>query len=125
MRSSLARALGRLWLLLVLLAPPAAGAAAEELQFKLVLHEGALQDESQKTLRVVEGDHLTLEFLSDRPATLHLHAYDLELELRAGEVGTMAFVAAIAGRFPLEAHQDQQGHGHGHGPLLYLEVYPD
>ncbi|MGE0484563.1 MAG: hypothetical protein AB7Q81_10520 [Gammaproteobacteria bacterium] len=76
------------------------------------------------TIRVTEGDTVSLHVAADAPAELHLHGYDIEAGVAPGDPVTLQFTADIGGRFPLERHVDDGG-GHGHGALLYLEVYPD
>jgi hypothetical protein len=49
---------------------------------------------------------------------LHLHGYDILALAKPGRITHMTFVAKIAGRFPISAHE------FGHGALVYLEVYP-
>jgi hypothetical protein len=78
---------------------------------------------SPHTLRVTEGDTVSLHVTADAPAALHLHGYDIETHVAPDDPVTLQFVADIGGRFPLERHVD--GGGHGHGALFYLEVYPD
>lgn len=73
------------------------------------------------TLRVPQGDTLLLELRSDAPLELHLHGYDLMLQLKPGMPGRLQLRAQTLGRFPLAAH----GKGHHHAPaLLYVEVTP-
>ena len=108
--------------LALLLLLPAGSATAEERRLAVEISDGTV-DAASSTLRIEEGDRLTLEFRSDADATLHLHGYDLELELRAGETAAMVVEATLTGRFPLERH-DPHG-GSAHGVLLYLEVHPD
>ena len=109
-----------LLLALVTLALPVPGNASER-RFSLLIHDGALEG-AEETIRVEQGDAVTLEFTSDQPIELHLHGYDLTLDLQAGEPALLQFTASFSGRFPVEAHASEGGHHHG--PLLYLEVYP-
>ncbi|SFF44942.1 hypothetical protein SAMN04488120_104203 [Fontimonas thermophila] len=69
-------------------------------------------------LRVRKGEAVVITVSSDRADELHLHGYDLTLDLRPGETGTLAFTAAHAGRFEIELHR-------GHVALAVLEVIPD
>jgi hypothetical protein len=78
------------------------------------------------TLRVTQGEQVELALSSDQPAELHLHGYDLTAQLEPGVPATIAFVAKIAGRFPVEAHRmgpTTKGARHA-GTLFYVEVYP-
>lgn len=100
--------------------------AQESRRFDLAIKAGAVAPEF-RTLRVKQGDTIELRWTSERPVRLHLHGYDLELEVKPGEAGVMAFKAAIAGRFGLSTVREDGGTGrsHQHGVrVLYLEVYP-
>ncbi len=68
-------------------------------------------------LQVQVGDEVELSITTADDDELHLHGYDLALPLRAGETGTLRFVAEHAGRFELELH-------HAHAELGVLEVSP-
>ncbi len=92
--------------------------SAETVSFDLVIQDHQLSG-AENTVRLHQGDKVELRWLSDAPAAVHLHGYDIELHLHAGEMAVMAFEAEATGRFPVELHG-----GHGHGALLYVEVYP-
>lgn len=96
----------------------AGGALAEPRLFALVLKDGRLP-ESQRLLRVQQGDEVTLKWTTDRPLTLHLHGYDLETTLRPEAPVEMRFTARATGRFPLEIHGPGTERTVGH-----LEVHP-
>ncbi|MGQ0577838.1 MAG: hypothetical protein ACT4PQ_02880 [Betaproteobacteria bacterium] len=94
--------------------------------YELRIEKGKLAS-SAKSLRAVEGEQLALRWVSDEPATVHLHGYDVELKLVPGVPGTMTLQAYATGRFPITLH----GGGHAGQPgtrkertLLYLEVHP-
>lgn len=76
-------------------------------------------------IRVTQGDDVELVWTSDETVELHLHGYDVALELTADAPGIMSFNARATGRFPVTSHGFGGEHGHGHSTLLYLEVYPD
>jgi hypothetical protein len=81
--------------------------------------------ESQRRIRVSEGDVVHLRFTVDRPMTLHLHGYDIEQRVEPGSVGTLNFEARATGRFALHAHDAGGGRAtHEEAPTLYVEVYP-
>lgn len=56
------------------------------------------------TYEVALGADVRIEITSDVADELHLHGYDLELELEPGEPGVLEFTADIEGRFELETH---------------------
>jgi FtsP/CotA-like multicopper oxidase with cupredoxin domain len=109
------------------IAPPATAQAATAKQFSFGIKQRKL-DAANNTVRVVKGDTVELVFTGDEPAELHLHGYDIKLDLKANEPGKIQFTAMIAGRFPLEVHRfgtgTNAGRSHITGPLLYVEVLP-
>ncbi|HSE94874.1 MAG TPA: hypothetical protein VLD61_03235, partial [Methylomirabilota bacterium] len=96
-----------------------AAAAAEPRVIELALREDRLP-ERQRVIRVRQGDDVTLTWTTDRPATLHLHGYDLEAKVVPGTPVTMRFAARATGRFPIEIH----GASGAHAVVGYLEVHP-
>ncbi|QHS09700.1 hypothetical protein [Sinimarinibacterium sp. NLF-5-8] len=107
-----------LWALLRPLAemPPGASASARVLADaprRFVVDA----DAAPQILRLDVGDHVELSVLSAHDDELHLHGYDLALDLRAGEPGVLRFVAEHSGRFELELHKrDAQ--------IAILEIQP-
>ena len=79
------------------------GASAEPRLFDLALKDGRLP-ESQRLVKVVQGDEVTLKWTTDRPFTLHLHGYDLEARLVPAAPVELRFTASATGRFPMEIH---------------------
>lgn len=74
-------------------------------------------------IRVVEGDEVELRCTSDERVELHLHGYDLKLQVRPGEPATLVIKAHATGRFPITSHRWGDS-GHGHDALIYFEVHP-
>ena len=102
----------------LILAAAAADPAAKV--FELAIANGRV-DASRDTVRVTKGDKVELRWSSDKPIALHLHGYDIEVSVSPQSPAAMAFVAKIAGRFPVSDHR----HGGGHErAVLYLEVHP-
>ncbi len=88
--------------------------------FELAVVNGRV-DARRDTVRVMKGDKVELRWSSDKPIALHLHGYDIEISVAPPAPAVMAFVAKIAGRFPVSEHR----HGGGHErAVLYLEVHP-
>src|SRR5262245_35328113 len=108
-------------------ASPTVGQTARAKQLSFAIKERRL-DAADNTVRVMKGDWVELVFTGDEPAELHLHGYDIKLDLEANEPGKIQFTANIAGRFPLEVHRfgsgSYAGRSHTTGPLLYVEVLP-
>jgi hypothetical protein len=98
--------------------------AAEAKRFELTIAGRALVS-GNETLQVVEGDAVELVWRSDEDVTLHLHGYDIELEVTAGTPAVMVLTAAASGRFPVSSHGFGGGHDDSERVLAYLEVYPN
>ena len=88
-------------------------------RFDIAIEGGRLVG-GAKSLRVTEGDHVTLRLISDSAIEVHLHGYDIEQAVAPGEVAIMSFEAFATGRFPVSVH----GVDHGESTLIYIEVYP-
>jgi len=85
-------------------------------RFELVIEGGALTS-GPRRIEVSQGSAVELEVSTDHADELHLHGYDLKLQLTAGESATLTFSADHSGRFGLELH-------HSHGEIATLEVMP-
>jgi hypothetical protein len=70
------------------------------------------------TIRFQQGDLIRLRWTTDEAMVLHLHGYNIEGDIAAGEPTSMVFDADVAGRFPTERH------GTKPVTLVYVEVYP-
>jgi hypothetical protein len=107
---------------------PARSALAQEHRvFELTVEERRIAV-PERTIRVQEGDTVELRIAADEGGELHLHGYDVVIELRAGRTSVAIVDANVPGRFPVTSHgfgssAHQEGGGR-HETLLYLEVYP-
>ena len=79
--------------------------------------------EPKEAIRATQGDVIELRWTSDEPSELHLHGYDIELEVKPGEPAAMIVEAYASGRFPITSHGWGDS-GHSHDALIFLEVYP-
>ena len=93
-----------------------------------------------KTIRVVQGQTVTLHWTTDEAAEIHLHGYDVVASLVPGTPFTLTFAAEATGRFPITAHgfgpapgggHEHADHAHDSGAseeeektLVYVEVHP-
>ena len=59
---------------------------------------------SPETIRVSQGDSVTLNLETDQPGTFHIHGYDYQQEARVGEVTDFQFTADATGRFRINFH---------------------
>ena len=98
---------------------------AAELTFDLRIEKGRVA-KKMRTIRVRQGDAVTLRWTTDRPIVLHLHGYDIEKKVEPGAATEMAFVARATGRFSVEEHKldAKGGHSHGEAALVRIEVLP-
>ena len=88
------------------------------IQVHVVIEDGKVADD-QGVIKMAHGDIVTLHFSSDETHHLHIHGYDIEVEVGPESHAMVDFNATATGRFPVEIH----GSSHHH-PLFYLEVYP-
>jgi len=79
--------------------------------------------EPKDAIKATQGEAIELRWTSDEAVELHLHGYDVELEVEPDEPASMVVDAYATGRFPVESH-GWGGGGHGDEALIFLEVYP-
>lgn len=96
----------------LLLAAACGGVAPEDRTFDLTIVQGELQEES--TLRVKHNDVVTLRVDSDEAGEVHLHGYDLDLEVASGAISDLVFTANATGRFDFELHRSGEEHSDEH-----------
>jgi len=99
------------------LSGPRTAAAQSAQRFELRIEQGRLAG-NVKTIRVRRNDAVEITWSADRLTVLHLHGYDIETTVEAGQPQTMSFLARATGRFPIETHDGQDT------VVLYLEVHP-
>ena len=85
-------------------APDEQPAAAEMIQDSVVAVRFTNDLMAPDTIQVKQGDNVTLNLETDRPGSFHIHGYDLEQEVAAGEVTRFQFVANATGRFRINFH---------------------
>lgn len=77
-----------------------------------------------KVVRVEQGDHVRITWITDAPTVLHLHGYDIEVDVQPGVPADLIFDASIAGRFPINVHGHGTAGGHSESALVQIEVSP-
>ncbi|MDB5977239.1 MAG: hypothetical protein JWR07_3999 [Nevskia sp.] len=95
-------------------APPASAAADTAVELRI--SRGMLVS-GPSVIKLVQGDPVDLRIVSDTADELHLHGYDLHLQLHPDLPASLHFIANRSGRFTYELH-------HAHQELGALEVYP-
>ncbi|WP_223668680.1 hypothetical protein [Kangiella shandongensis] len=109
-----------LFTLLVITSPLPLGATNDITTHRIVIHEGKVKGE--QTLKFNQGTSINIEIKSDKNMELHVHGYDIKLDLKAGITAKLSFDAQVAGRFSVTRHD---AHGNdSHGALFYIEIYP-
>ena len=61
-------------------------------------------------IRVKQGDRVTLKIDSQQAGEVHLHGYDLKVDVEAGEAVDLLVPADITGRFRITFHQQEEDH---------------
>ncbi len=108
---------------LILLA--ASAVAGERRVFDLRVEGRAVVGGEGGVIRVEDDDQVELRWTTDERVELHLHGYNITLEVRPGETATMSFEAFATGRYPITSHGFGEGErSHSHGALIHLEVHP-
>ncbi len=91
----------------------------------------ALKDDTISKLVVMKvrhHDQVTWKISSNTSGELHMHAYHIEVQVKADQPTQFIFNAKASGRFQISWHPDQQRNQpakkNHHDALAYLEVYP-
>ena len=84
------------------------------------------------TIRVKRGEAVLLRWRTDEAVSLHLHGYNLRVNLSPLAPTSMRFEAGVAGRFAITAHDfgalaahEAHQKKHREMTLLHLEVLPE
>ena len=73
--------------------------------------------EGPDAIKVKRGDQVRLVFTSNQVDELHLHGYDITVQLEPNQAGVLEFTAKHAGRFGYELHK-------AHREIGAIEVHP-
>ncbi len=66
---------------------------------------GRVTPDPSRKVEVSTGDEVHITVSSDQADGVHVHGYDIETEVRAGETAQIDFTADIPGQFEVEAHE--------------------
>ena len=94
--------------LCILLAAACRGGEPEELEIPVNVEGGKMNPE---TIKVKQGDMVTLKIQADDAIEFHLHTYDIKKDVVVGEVVDFFFVADATGRFRITFHHLEEGEG--------------
>jgi hypothetical protein len=82
-------------------AAPATSTDRENRRIEVVLSGGQVSGDTGR-VEVPAGEQVSLIVISDVPGQVHVHGYDLELELVPGASASITFDATVAGVFEVE-----------------------
>ncbi len=89
---------------------------AEDLKISVTIEHDHHDSENMiklipKIIRVKQNDRVTLKIKTMQNGSMHLHGYDIENEVKKGELGNLFFEANATGRFKITFHSKEE-HGH-------------
>ena len=111
---------GATLLIAALFAMAVTSAYAEDRVFALEIHSDGPPAKPQ-VLEAHQNDQVVVRVSSDKPVQVHLHGYDIEIDVVPNVVTSFRFTATATGRFPIEIHSKDPLEQR---PLAYLEVRP-
>ncbi|MEP7082691.1 MAG: hypothetical protein ABI841_06910 [Chloroflexota bacterium] len=101
--------------------PDPSACAAPSITLELELTAAGLTPQDPAACR---GQHVEVVVQSAVDGTLHIHGYDEEaplIEVAAGELTAVSFVASQSGQFPIEIHTNETPEGASVGVLTVHE----
>ena len=89
---------------------------AEDLKIAVMIEHDHHDSENMiklvpKIIRVKQNDRVTLKIETMQNGIMHLHGYDIENEVKKGELGNFHFEANATGRFKITFHAKEE-HAH-------------
>ncbi len=78
----------------------------------------------EQVIRLIQEQQVRIVWTTDEAAELHIHGYDIRINISPDAPAETSFTAHATGRFAVTSHGFGGDHGHGHETLLYIEVYP-
>ena len=73
--------------------------------FDLEINGRQLKNGVGELIKVLQGDEVVLNIISDESGKFHLHSYDISADLIANKHQEIKFKADTAGRFEFEIHE--------------------
>ena len=66
-------------------------------------------------ISITQGDQVNLKVTSDKDGVLHIHGYDIKVDIFVDKTSSVEFVALATGSFKLALHEASDDHGdHDH-----------
>jgi len=110
-------------LIAILAAAACNGSDPEAFDVAVVIESGSMDP---RTIKVKQGDMVTLKILADDAGKFHLHTYDVEADIPADQETDFHFVAEATGRFKITYHPKAGDGEHGendvHGGIFKSEA---
>ncbi len=106
--------LGLALLVMLTLAACSDDTKPEDREFSLTIEDGKLTSEAS-AFEVKQGDTVTLVLDSDEEGSVHLHGYDIKVDVMPAMDAKLEFVAYATGKYELEFHHgamDMDEHSH-------------
>jgi FtsP/CotA-like multicopper oxidase with cupredoxin domain len=75
-------------------------------------------------IEVTKGDQVTIQVTSDADGEVHVHGYEIEKPIKAGQTVTVAFEADLDGKYEIEQHFESGGEEIGETEIAELTVQP-
>ena len=97
-----------------------AAAAQTRIEIRIENHKVV----GDKVIRLTEGQRVELIWTTDAATELHIHGYDIRIDVSPEVPAKISFIAHATGRFAVTSHGFGDQNGHGHETLAYIEVYP-
>lgn len=94
----------------------AAKVSDADLQADIVVTDGWVSS-GPDVIKVKRGDSVNIRFLSNQADELHLHGYDITVQLAPNTPALLSFTAKYPGRFGYELHK-------AHREIGAIEVHP-
>jgi len=112
-------------LLPLLLSTLVSHAQAEARVFNINIKNGVIPS-ADRLMRVQKDDQITWRIDSNADGELHIHAYQIDLTIKAGVKKLYSFKAFATGRYRVEWHpESERGKGiHHEDSLALFEVFP-
>ena len=110
-------------LMTLILAVACSSSDPEALNLPITIKSGVMDPE---TIKVKQGDMVTLKILADEGGEFHLHTYDIESAIPADRETDFYFVAEATGRFKITYHSlsnDTHGSGMHHDDGSHGEIF--
>jgi hypothetical protein len=100
-------------------------AQAETRVFDINIKNGVIPS-TDRLMRVQKDDQVTLRIESDLDGEFHIHAYQIDLPIKAGAKTIHSFKAFATGRYRVEWHPEiKRGKSSHHADsLAHFEVFP-